>query len=171
MAYPRGQQVTGLTFTMLNRETGENITSGISGHVTKDKGSQQPLEGVIEHEGNGQLSYNLSADEMLADYNVGVVFTHPDGVTVNFNFKISNSSSSSSSGGGSGLTEGVITTMAQTPKRVRTAEGTVEERSIDDLIKADRYEAGKNAGDAVPWGIRIARSKPGSSIGGDNERR
>jgi hypothetical protein len=47
------------------------------------------------------------------------------------------------------------------PKRTRTAEGTVEERTVDELIKADRYN---NPGpDAVPWGIRIARTKPPST--------
>lgn len=51
--------------------------------------------------------------------------------------------------------------LALAPKRTRTAEGTVEERTVDELIKADRYL--NPAPDAVPWGIRIARTKPPSS--------
>lgn len=57
-----------------------------------------------------------------------------------------------------------IAVAAKSPRRVRTVEGTVEERSINDLIKADQYTAAK-AATAVPWGMRIAKSKPPSSLG------
>lgn len=50
------------------------------------------------------------------------------------------------------------------PKRVRTEEGTVEERSVQELIDADRYGQTKAAADAVPWGLRIARVKPGGTV-------
>lgn len=55
----------------------------------------------------------------------------------------------------------LIGEMAGSPKRTRTAEGTVEERSIADLILADRYA--NPPPDAVPWGMRIARTKPPST--------
>jgi len=58
-----------------------------------------------------------------------------------------------------------IEALGQTPKRVRTEEGTVEERSVQELIDADRYAKTKTAVDAVPWGMRIARSKPPSALG------
>lgn len=56
-----------------------------------------------------------------------------------------------------------IIEAAKAPRRVRTVEGTVEERSINELIKADQYNASKVA-DGVPWGIRIAKSKPPSTL-------
>ena len=50
------------------------------------------------------------------------------------------------------------------PKRVRTDEGYVEERPVDELIKADQYAATKAAQGAVPWGLRIARTKPPGTV-------
>lgn len=58
-----------------------------------------------------------------------------------------------------------IISAANSPQRVRTVEGTVEERSLKDLIAADQYQQSKNASDAPPWGIRIARTKPPSIVG------
>jgi len=54
------------------------------------------------------------------------------------------------------------------PKRVRTDEGTVEEKSIGDLIAADRYSNAKATAGAVPWGISIARGKPQGTVPGSN---
>lgn len=56
-----------------------------------------------------------------------------------------------------------IMELAKSPRRVRTVEGTVEERSVRELILADQYTAGKAAPNAPPWGMRIAKSKPGST--------
>lgn len=58
-----------------------------------------------------------------------------------------------------------IADLARAPRRTRTVEGTVEERSVNELIAADRYLAQQAALDAVPWGIRIAKVKPPSSLG------
>ena len=57
-----------------------------------------------------------------------------------------------------------IATLAKAPRRTRTVEGTVEERSVSDLIKADQYLTGKEAINAVPWGMRIAKTKPPSTL-------
>lgn len=57
-----------------------------------------------------------------------------------------------------------ILEMATVPIRTRTVEGTVEERSINELIKADQYTQAKDAVDKVPWGIRISRIKPGGTV-------
>lgn len=57
-----------------------------------------------------------------------------------------------------------IIEMANAPARTRTVEGTVEERSIHELVKADQYAASKAASDLPPWGIRIARVKPGGTV-------
>lgn len=57
-----------------------------------------------------------------------------------------------------------IATLAKAPRRTRTVEGTVEERSVSDLIKADQYIASQTAVNAVPWGMRIAKTKPPSTL-------
>lgn len=56
-----------------------------------------------------------------------------------------------------------ILELAKAPRRVRTVEGTVEERSVRELILADQYTASKDAPDSPPWGMRVALSKPGST--------
>lgn len=63
------------------------------------------------------------------------------------------------------ITQTEIEDKAKEPKKVRTDEGFVEERSVDELIKADKY---KNAQAVmrVPWGLSIARTKPNSTTGG-----
>lgn len=55
--------------------------------------------------------------------------------------------------------------LANAPKRTRTEEGTVEERTVDELIKADQYLAAKTEAQTVPWGIRTARVRPGGPGG------
>ena len=54
--------------------------------------------------------------------------------------------------------------MANAPKKVRTEEGSVEERSVSELIEADRYQQSKTSADKPPWGARIARTKPGGTV-------
>lgn len=61
------------------------------------------------------------------------------------------------------LTDDEIADAARNPKMVRTVEGTAEERSISELIAADKYAAQKNTS-AVPWGMKIARTKPGGTV-------
>ena len=53
---------------------------------------------------------------------------------------------------------------AKSPKRVTTDEGTVEERSIHELIAADQHQASKEAPDAPLHGLRISRAKPGGAV-------
>jgi hypothetical protein len=59
-----------------------------------------------------------------------------------------------------------INELAAAPLRTRTEEGTIQERTVDELIQADQYIAGKTATEAVPWGLRMARVKPGSTTPG-----
>lgn len=49
-----------------------------------------------------------------------------------------------------------IETQAEAPAKVTTDEGTVEERSIGELIKADRYNR-TAAISAAPFGLKCAR--------------
>ena len=59
-----------------------------------------------------------------------------------------------------------IEELALAPKRTLTEEGTVEERSVQELIEADKYVKSTTAIEAVPWGMRIARTRPGSTTPG-----
>lgn len=61
------------------------------------------------------------------------------------------------------ITVSDIMELAKSPRRVRTVEGTVEERSVRELIMADQYNANKAAADSPPWGLRVAKTMPGST--------
>jgi len=50
------------------------------------------------------------------------------------------------------------------PARVTTDEGSVRERTIDELIKADKYNKAQEIGDAPLHGLRISRCKPGGPV-------
>ena len=55
-----------------------------------------------------------------------------------------------------------IETAAKGPKRVMGDEGSVTERSVDELIKADAYNKGANT-QAAPFGLHVAKIKfPGT---------
>lgn len=55
-----------------------------------------------------------------------------------------------------------IADHAKSPQRVTTDEGTVQERSVKELIEADRYTKSSDA-TVVPFGLRIARIRfPGT---------
>jgi len=56
-----------------------------------------------------------------------------------------------------------IEDLAKAPQKTRTDEGTVEERPISELIEADRHTKATTAS-VVPWGMRIARVKPGGTV-------
>ena len=59
-----------------------------------------------------------------------------------------------------------IEALAQAPKTVQNEEGRVTERSIDEVIKADRHAASKQENvRRPPWGMNIAIAKPGGMMG------
>lgn len=62
------------------------------------------------------------------------------------------------------LSDEQIDDLLSAPLKTATDEGTVQERSADDLIKLDKYAASKAAIERVPWGLRIARTKPGGTV-------
>tara|TARA_Y100000310_G_scaffold278675_1_gene297257 strand:- start:438 stop:632 length:195 start_codon:yes stop_codon:yes gene_type:complete len=49
------------------------------------------------------------------------------------------------------------------PKEVQTDEGTVKERPIDDLIKADQHSQNKQATSQPLHGLKVSRFKPGGA--------
>lgn len=76
--------VTGFTFSMINKWSGEPITTGtVTGYITHEGGTQAAIDGTCAHLGNGQWKADLTAAEMNADL-IGLLFVHDDGVPVNF---------------------------------------------------------------------------------------
>ena len=57
-----------------------------------------------------------------------------------------------------------IEEAGKAPKKVVTDEGSVEEKSVDELIKADRYNSASTIGDAPLHGLRVSRFKPGGAV-------
>lgn len=57
-----------------------------------------------------------------------------------------------------------IEELATSPKKTVTDEGSVEERPIDDVIKADQYVNAKQVGDDPLHGLRISRCKPAGPV-------
>lgn len=156
--FTRAVAVTGLTFVLKDRTTGDPITSGtVTGYITKDGGSQSALTNSPAHEGNGQWSVDLTAGEMTADI-VGLVFIHTSADPKEITIKTDPPAAAATT-----ATVDDIAAAANTPKRVRTEEGTVEERAVEELIEADRYTKAGDA-DKPPWGMKVARSKPGGTV-------
>ena len=62
------------------------------------------------------------------------------------------------------ISQSDIEDAAARPKRVQTEEGEAEERSVGELIQADRYGAARSSSDKVPWGLRVARVRPGGTV-------
>lgn len=87
MDFEKGKAVEGFPFEMIDK-SGDPITTGtVTGYITKDGGTQEPISMVPVHEGNGQWSVNLSAAEMNADI-LGLLFTHDGGNYVPQHFTI-----------------------------------------------------------------------------------
>ena len=57
-----------------------------------------------------------------------------------------------------------IEDLGKSPKKTVTDEGSVEERPIDELIKADQYNKANTIGDDPLHGLRISRFKPGGPV-------
>jgi len=62
------------------------------------------------------------------------------------------------------LDDDKIQELAEAPIKSRTDEGYVEERSAEDLIALKREGEQATSLQAVPWGMRVARSKPPSTL-------
>lgn len=173
MSIPKNTAINGFPFTLVNRTTGEAVTTGVCiGYYTGDDGVQRTLNNTPVHKGNGQWTVDIESWEVDFDV-VGLLFIHASAVPVEFSFLTTTSCSSGSSGGSGNSCDACddngidIAEAVSSPKRVRTVEGTVEERPISESIEADRYLAGKCAGqNNAPWGMRIARTRPSSPLGG-----
>ncbi len=63
------------------------------------------------------------------------------------------------------ITNEDIVNAALGPKITKTEEGMVEEHSLKDLLAA-QAAINNVSPEAVPWGIRMARVRPGSTTPG-----
>lgn len=60
------------------------------------------------------------------------------------------------------MAEPTLEELMKSPKRTRTDEGAVTERSVEELIVADQYTTGQNNA-KPPHGIKISQTKPPAS--------
>lgn len=158
--FVKGQFVNGFGFGMINRLTGENIEEDVQVFITKDDGAAQASTYTPVYKGNGQWTVDISSVEMNAKIVVLTTY-HPDGISANFTIPTNDPADTPEVS-----VAPDIAALINTPKRMQTVEGEVEERSIHEIIKGDQYLKSIEAVEAVPWGMRVARTKPGSSIGG-----
>lgn len=62
------------------------------------------------------------------------------------------------------ITDSEISDAAKNPKRVTTDEGTVEERSVSELIEAQKHANANTGIDSPLHGLRISRFKPNGTV-------
>lgn len=87
MAFYKNEPVTGFPFGLVNKNNGNPVTTGtVTVYITKDGGTQATGSYNPIHEGNGQWSANLTANEMDAD-TVGLMMTHTDAIPQHFSIK------------------------------------------------------------------------------------
>lgn len=84
--FPRGVAITGYTFMLLNRTTGNEVTTGTcDAYIVKDGGTQAPATNSPVHMGHGQWSIDLTADERDAKI-TGLALVHSSAVPLVVNF-------------------------------------------------------------------------------------
>lgn len=62
------------------------------------------------------------------------------------------------------VTDADIASLALSPKKIVTDEGSVEERSVGELIKADQHVAAQAIGDLPLHGLRMSKFKPAGAV-------
>lgn len=61
------------------------------------------------------------------------------------------------------ITEQNVADLALAPQISRNEEGMIQERPIDELVKADRLLNTKKTPQAAPYGIMVAKVRPGGT--------
>lgn len=78
--YTKGLLLTGFSFVLVDKMSGGAVTSGtVTCRVTIDGGTQTTVADTAVHEGNGQWSVDLSADEMDGDV-ISFQASHADAI-------------------------------------------------------------------------------------------
>ena len=84
MDFVRGQPITGFPFGLVDKSTGDAITSGtVSVYVTLDGGTQFQTGHTPVHEGNGQWTTNFTGTETDGDL-IGIAIVHVDAIPQHF---------------------------------------------------------------------------------------
>ena len=88
MAFIKGHAITGFPFGLVDKTTGDSITTGTPViYITIDGGDQKLATHLAVHEGNGQWTINLNGNETNGDV-IGILITHPLAITQNFALKM-----------------------------------------------------------------------------------
>lgn len=56
-----------------------------------------------------------------------------------------------------------IVALAKTPKKTENDEGKIEERSVEELILADKYTQ-QTTSAGPPYGMKISRTRPPGTV-------
>lgn len=87
MAFYKNEPVTGFPFGLVDKNTGDPITTGtVSIYITQDGGIQFQAAYAPVHEGNGQWTTNFTANEFNADL-VGIIIVHTNAISQHFTIK------------------------------------------------------------------------------------
>jgi hypothetical protein len=84
MSYEKGVGISGFPFALIEKATGDAITTGtVSAFVKKDGGAQAAATNTAMAAGNGEWCIDITAGEMDADI-VGLLFTHSLAIPAHF---------------------------------------------------------------------------------------
>lgn len=155
----------------LTDKTVKFLMSDLAGNVVVDH-----VAATIDEAETGEVSYTFTAPQLVAnpyydhDYNHVGFFkvydasnkpdTYPaedEGIQI----EIFDPSASRIEPQPDVISAQDIADLARAPMRSRTVEGTIQERPVDELIKAAQYL--NPIPDKPPWGMRLAKTKPPST--------
>lgn len=87
MSYIRGQAITGFPFGLVDRSTGNIITSGnVDVYITIDGGDQFEAANEPVHKNNGQWVVNFNGNETNGTF-IGIMIVHADAIPQHFTIK------------------------------------------------------------------------------------
>jgi len=115
--FERGVAVNGIGFVLIDRNTGDPVVTGpITVYVTKDGGVQQQAFANPVHEGHGQWTVTLTANEMDAD-TVALLITAQDAYPVHLTLKTTDAVAT---------VENIYTTVTNIETTVNNIETVIE---------------------------------------------
>lgn len=80
MSFSRGVAVSGFGGVLLDKSTGDRLTTGsVTGYIIKDGATVDALTNSVTHKGQGAWTVDLTATEMDADFII-IIFTHASGI-------------------------------------------------------------------------------------------
>ena len=93
MEFQRGSAITGFPFGLVDKQTGDPVTTGtVTVYITIDGGTQFVGSNVPVHEGNGQWTVNFNGNETDGTF-IGIMITHANAIPEHFTIKTTEPSS------------------------------------------------------------------------------